>query len=160
MQYLKNYLGQLILNCKNSHRRNSVTYRMPCHARGHGFFTIAMLLRGRHAVPVVPVHLVIQPASQASQPASIKASLGASSSTLMLAGLHADLRNKIPGPSDCLIHSNPQTLCFEQFIYKAYDIIKTLLVMNILTLQFLYCFIVRKRHTTNIKPLCMLRGAY
>ena len=34
------------------------------------------------------------PASQpASQATSIKASLGAGSSTLMLAGLHADLRN-------------------------------------------------------------------
>ena len=51
--------------------------------------TIAMLLRGRYAMPYHLVHLVIQPASQ---PASIKASLGAGSSTLMLAGLHADLQ--------------------------------------------------------------------
>ena len=37
------------------------------------------------------------PASQsASQPAIIKASLGAGSSTLMLAGLHADLGNIAP----------------------------------------------------------------
>ena len=34
--------------------------------------------------------------SSSGDPASIKASLGASSSTLMLAGLHTDLRNIAP----------------------------------------------------------------
>ena len=34
--------------------------------------------------------------SSSGDPASIKASLGAGSSTLMLAGLHADLRNIAP----------------------------------------------------------------
>ena len=41
-----------------------------------------------------------------------------------------------PGPTICLNHSNPQTLYFERFIYKAYHIIKTLLVVNILAFLF------------------------
>ena len=113
------------------------------------FFTIATLLTGRHAVPVV--------SSSSCDPASIKASLGADSSSLMLAGLHADLPNIAPArlfvvlffflcghqapqrrksPPICLNHSNPHTLCFGRFIYKVYHIIKTLLVVNILALLF------------------------
>ena len=61
-------------------------------------------------------------------PASMKASLGAGSSTLMLAGLHADLRNI--APARLLNHSNPQTLYYERFSFKAYHIIKTLLVLR------------------------------
>ena len=64
-----------------------MTYRMPCHARGHGFFTIAML---QDTMPCQ------WSSSSSGDRASIKASLGAGSSTLMLAGLHADLRNIAP----------------------------------------------------------------
>ena len=51
------------------------------------FFTIAMLLTGQDAMPCQCL------SSSFGDPASIKASLGAGSTTLMLAGLHADLRN-------------------------------------------------------------------
>ena len=51
------------------------------------FFTIAMLLKGQDAMPCQCS------SSSFGDPASIKASPEASSSTLILAGVHADLRN-------------------------------------------------------------------
>ena len=53
-------------------------------------------------------------------PAFIGASLGAGSSSLGFAELHTDPRNS---PSVCLIHSNPQSLHSERFIFKFYHIL-------------------------------------
>ena len=65
-----------------------MTYRTLCHARGHG---------------VLPSPCYFQDAmpcqwssSSSGDPASVKDSLGAGSSTLMLAVLHADLQNIAP----------------------------------------------------------------
>ena len=69
--------------------------------------------------------------SSSGDPASTKASLGAGSSALMLAGLHADLRNIAPAQLFVCI-----TTIHKRFIYKAYHIIKILLVVNILMLLF------------------------
>ena len=65
-----------------------MTYRMPCHARGfvffhHGHVTCRALCRASGHLG----HLVVLLVSSLS---------GAGSSTLMLAGLHADLRNIAP----------------------------------------------------------------
>ena len=56
-----------------------MTYRMPCHARGHGFF------HHRHVTYRTPCHA----SGHLVHPASIKVSPGP-------AGLHADLRNIAP----------------------------------------------------------------
>ena len=53
------------------------------------------------------VTLFFWSSSSSGDPASIKASLGAGSSTLMLAGLHADLRNI--APPDYLFESQQST---------------------------------------------------
>ena len=126
----KNFLGETwcFEKIKNSLRRNSVIYRTPCHARVHGFF------HHRHFTYRTPchasghlVHLVIQLVSK--PPLGRQFNLNVSRASCW-SSKHS------PGPTICLNHNNPQTLCFERFIYKAYHIIKTLLVVNILALLF------------------------
>ena len=48
--------------------------------------------------------------------------LGASSSSLKVAGLHIDILETQTQPI-CLIQSNPQSLCSEEFIFKFYHVL-------------------------------------
>ena len=54
-------------------------------------------------------------------PARSKASLGASSSSLKLAGVQTDPRKHRPDLSVCLIHNNPYSSYSERFIFKFYQ---------------------------------------
>ena len=61
-----------------------MTYRMPCHARGHSFF------HHRHVTYGMPCRA-------SGHLGHLEGLSGAGSSTLMLAGFHADLPNIAPG---------------------------------------------------------------
>ena len=126
----KNFLGETgcFEQVKNSLGRNSMTYRTPCHARGHGFFhhrhvTYRMPCRASGHLVNLVVLLVSKP------PRGRQFNLNVSRASCWSSKYS-------PGPTICLNHSNPQTLYFERFIYKVYHIIKSLLVMNTLALSF------------------------
>ena len=99
----KTYLKNLLVisagfeQVKNSFQRNSVTGR---HATPLAtlFFGVTMLFTGCHAMLVVfeRVFLLSGVFYLTLLPAVFKVSLGASSSTSKLAGLHADLQNIAP----------------------------------------------------------------
>ena len=94
----------------NSFRRNSVTYRTPCHAIGYFVFWYHHVTNGtpchpsgylvicRECYRVERMFFTLRrflPYTN-SLPAGVKASLGAGSWTSKLAGLHADLENIAP----------------------------------------------------------------
>ena len=84
-------------------------------------------------------------------PAFIKASLGAGSSSLRVAGLHTDwsLKHK-PGPSVCLIHSNPQCSYSEGFIFKFYHILSWIACGE----SLVYILLTRFEHFCLFKVIC------
>ena len=61
----------------------------------HSIYTASATVLSRHFLPTGVFYVMLLP-NILAQPAFIKASLGASSSSLKFAGLHADLRNTDP----------------------------------------------------------------
>ena len=67
-----------------------------------------------------------------AQPAFIKTSLGAGSYSLKFAGFYTDPQKNRPGPSVCLIDSNPQYSMHLKFVFIHVNIAKFLLVVKTL----------------------------
>ena len=109
-----------------------VTYRTPCRAIGHLvlFGNILRVLR------IWECFLLSGFFALHSFLLVSNASLGAGSSTLMFSRASCWSSKHSPGLTICLNHSNPQTLYTKRFVFKAYHIIKILLVVNILTILF------------------------
>ena len=122
------------LTVKNSLWEKLHDLRTPCHARGHFVFLLSPL--PCYLGDAMPCQWSSSsfgdPANQpASQPdCQYQSFPGSRQFNVNVSRASCCSSKYSSGPTICLNHSNPQTLYSERFIFKAYHIIKTLLVVR------------------------------